>query len=264
MTTSTVPRSETSQPRAAILRSLVVLSLAALFIFIVFDRVASALNSGRGEAGVVVAIVIVLTTILVERVVYKTPVRDAPRVLGLGIPNWRAVLVAGIIGILIVAVLPLFSRVTGAPMTVVDGWFLLAIGLFAQHGIAEELLFRGFVFGHLRAGRTFWRAVWLSMIPFVAAHVLLFFTLPLPIAIMSLLLAVVSSIPLAYLYERGSRTIWAPAIVHTAIEAIKLVTFPEAYFMTAALTFIAASGIIPFLAFAVPQKFYADTSATTP
>jgi hypothetical protein len=87
---------------------------------------------------------------------------------------------------------------------------------------------------------------------------LLFLTLPLPIAAMSLGLAVVSSIPLSYLYERGNRTIWAPAIVHAAIEAIKLVTFPEAYFLQAALTFIVISGILPFLSFLVPARFYED------
>lgn len=256
MSTFTAPPAEAASPRA-VTKSLAVLSLAALFIFVVFSVVAEYLHSGRGEAGVIVGVVVILTTVLVERAVYKTPLRDAPRVLGLGIPNWRAVLVAAVIGIAIVAVLPLYAQSSGVPMTLVDGWFLLAVGLFAQHGIGEELLFRGFVFGHLRQGRTFWRAVWLSMIPFVAAHILLFFTLPLPIASMSLLLAVVSSIPLAYLYEQGNRTIWAPAIVHTAIESIKLVIFPEAYYLSAALTFIAASAVIPFFAFAVPKKFYA-------
>ena len=48
-------------------------------------------------------------------------------------------------------------------------------GLFAQAGIAEELLFRGYLFGHLREGRSFWRAALLSMPPFLAVHLLLFF-----------------------------------------------------------------------------------------
>jgi membrane protease YdiL (CAAX protease family) len=44
--------------------------------------------------------------------------------------------------------------------------------------VAEEVLFRGYLFGHLRRGRSFWRAAVLSMLPFVCVHLLLFFTMP--------------------------------------------------------------------------------------
>ena len=102
-------------------------------------------------------------------------------------------------------------------------------GLFAQAGIAEEVLFRGYLFGHLRRGRSFWRAALLSMLPFVAVHLLLFATMPWPIAAAALLLAVIVAFPLARLYELGGATIWAPALLHFVIQGtVKIVVFPEA------------------------------------
>jgi membrane protease YdiL (CAAX protease family) len=38
------------------------------------------------------------------------------------------------------------------------GWTLLVGGLFAQAGIAEEVLFRVYLFRHIREGRAFWPA----------------------------------------------------------------------------------------------------------
>jgi len=52
-----------------------------------------------------------------------------------------------------------------------------------QAGVAEELVFRGFLFGHLRRQRTFWRAAAASLPPFLVAHLFLFFALPWPIAL---------------------------------------------------------------------------------
>ena len=52
------------------------------------------------------------------------------------------------------------------------------------------------------------------MLPFVAVHLLMFFTMPWPVAgLASLLLAVVISFPMAHLYELGNATIWAPALL---------------------------------------------------
>ena len=130
-------------------------------------------------------------------------------------------------------------------------WFWLAFGLFAQHGIAEELLFRGFTFGHLRAGRTFWRAAFLSLVPFVAVHLLLLTSLSLPLALASISLAVASSLPFAYLFDRGHRTIWAPALLHFAAHAIKLVNILDAFYTPAALAWMATCAVVPYLVFLI-------------
>jgi membrane protease YdiL (CAAX protease family) len=75
---------------------------------------------------------------------------------------------------------PLFARATATPLAARDGWPLLLPGLFAQGGIAEECLFRGYLFGHLRRERSFWRAAWLSVPPFVAVHLCCSRTCPSP------------------------------------------------------------------------------------
>jgi hypothetical protein len=66
------------------------------------------------------------------------------------------------------------------------------------------------------------------MLPFVAVHLVLFFSMPWPIALASVLLAIVISFPLAYLFELGGDTIWAPALLHFVIQAtVKVVVFSE-------------------------------------
>ena len=114
---------------------------------------------------------------------------------------------------------PLFARATATPIAARDGWPLLLPGLLAQGGIAEECLFRGYLFGHLRRERSFWRAAWLSVPPFVAVHLLLFTYMPVPVAAAATLLSLVMSFPLARLYDLGGGTIWAPALLHFVAQA---------------------------------------------
>jgi hypothetical protein len=68
------------------------------------------------------------------------------------------------------------------------------------------------------------------------------------------LLAVVISFPLAYLFELGGGTIWAPAVLHFLIQAtVKVIVLPhgaEAF----ALAWMATSATIPLLVFTVKVK----------
>jgi membrane protease YdiL (CAAX protease family) len=124
------------------------------------------------------------------------------------------------------------------------GWMLP--GLFAQAGVAEEVLFRGYLFGRVRQHHSFWRACGISMVPFVAVHLWLFLTMPWPIAAASVALAAITSVPLAHLFELGDRTIWPPAILHFAIQAVpKIATVGEGPAFP--LAWIAVSAILPLL-----------------
>jgi membrane protease YdiL (CAAX protease family) len=154
-------------------------------------------------------------------------------------------------GLLFLVVL-LFAAMTRASLDFLTGWTAWVAGLFAQAGIAEETLFRGYLFGRLRAGRSFRQAAVASMLPFVGVHLFLFFTMPWPLALASVILAVVISFPLAYLFELGGGTIWAPAILHFVIQGtVKVVSvgggaaFP--------LTWMVASALLPLLVFLVPR-----------
>ena len=69
--------------------------------------------------------------------------------------------------------------------------------------------------------------------------------------------AATTAVPLAYLFETGRGTLWAPAIVHTAIDSFKLVVIPAAALTTFSLLLVAVSLLVPLLALAVPRRVLA-------
>jgi len=62
-----------------------------------------------------------------------------------------------------------------------------------------------------------------------------------------------TSVPFAYLWEMGRGTIWAPAMLHTAIDAFKLVVIPVGATLTFSLALAAVSVVVPLLVLAVPR-----------
>jgi hypothetical protein len=67
-----------------------------------------------------------------------------------------------------------------------------------------------------------------------------------------MLVAAVTTLPLAHLYELGRGTIWAPALVHSGIDSFKLVELTAATLTTFSLTLAAISLTVPLAALAVP------------
>ena len=200
------------------------LAVAVGLVYTLFDSIARAWGSDRGQHGLAVGIVVVAATIAIDRAFFGLRDRPIVTTLGLGRPHSRGILIAAAISALLLATIPIFALVTGASVVVDPHAAVLAAGMAMQAGVAEELLFRGFLFGHLRRQRTFWRAAVASLPPFLVVHLFLVFALPWPIALTAVMLSVALSFPLAQLYEIGGRTIWAPALVHFVIQAaVKLV-----------------------------------------
>lgn len=226
--------------------------MVGLFIvFGLFHGSATILESDRGQQGILIAMLVVAATAATDRFLLRQQRGAAVRHLGLGRPRAKGIVVVGGVAILLLAVALLFVRARGLAPASYPGWISLLPGLFAQAGIAEEVLFRGYLFGHIRVGRTFWRAAAVSMLPFVAVHLVLFFSMPWPIALASVLLASVISFPLAYLFELGGDTIWAPAFLHFVIQAtVKVVVFSEGA-ESFAIFWMAASATVPLLVLAV-------------
>jgi membrane protease YdiL (CAAX protease family) len=217
-------------------------------VFGLFQWSAATLASDRGQAGLFVAALVVGATLAVERLLFGQRLRAAVAALGFGRPRAAGLAVAGAGGVLLLSVIPIFERVTGLSASPWPGWVSLTPGLFAQAGIAEETLFRGYLFGHLRRGRSFWRAALLSMLPFVGVHLFLFFTMPWTIALAAILLAVVLAFPFARAFELGGHTIWAPAILHFVVQTVpKVAVFPSDAALPFALVWMAASALIPAL-----------------
>jgi uncharacterized integral membrane protein len=63
--------------------------------------------------------------------------------LGLTRPRATGLAVAAIAGLLLVFVILAFALITGSTVTLLPGWRWLIPGLFAQAGVAVEILFRG-------------------------------------------------------------------------------------------------------------------------
>lgn len=226
---------------------------AVAAVYLLFHGTATRLESDRGQAGLWVGLIVVLATAVAERTLYRTPVRSIPKALGLGRPSGRGILVALLLSAILLAVIPVFARATDTRFAFYPGWLALLPGLFAQAGIAEETLFRGFLFGRLREGRSFWRAASLATIPFVAVHLILFASMPWPVALAAILLAATLSFPFAYLYELGGGTIWAPALIHFIVQgALKVVVASGPSAPLLPLVWMAAAATIPFLVFLVP------------
>ena len=225
------------------------LLLGLALVFGLFHGSATILGSDRGQYGILIGSLVVAATAAVYQFVSLGRGDAAFRQLGLGVPRSRGMIVASAVAVLLWMAALLYMRAKEATFAFYPGWLSLVPGLFAQAGIAEEVLFRGYLFGQLRVGRTFWQAATVSMVPFVGVHLILFLTMPWPIALASVLLSVIISFPLARLFELGGNTIWAPAVLHFVIQGTpKVLVFPDGA-ESFALAWMAASATIPLLVF---------------
>jgi membrane protease YdiL (CAAX protease family) len=168
----------------------------------------------------------------------KAPLTQSFWEVGFGIPNWRVMGIAVLISALMLAFFPLYSGLVHVDLPLQNNWTWILIGIIIGVGIAEETLFRGYVFGFLREKRTFLKAATLSMILFAAIHLLLLLWLPLPVAIAALVLAIIAAYPSAYLFETANRTIWPSAILHSAALATNLFVIPADVMVSLSLLWI--------------------------
>ena len=215
-------------------------------VFALFHVLASVFGSHRGEAGAVVASCVLAAVWLIAVLAAGDTPKTALARLGIGRPAPPGLVAVAVI---VAALLAVVSVSLGPSWTLYPNATVLAVGIFLQAGLAEESLFRAYLFGRLRPGRTFWQAAWLAAGPFVAAHLFLFFTLPLPLAAASVGLSVVTTFPFARLYELGGRTVWAPAILHAVVQGVPKLVVPAVEGVTFPLLWMAACAILPFAVF---------------
>jgi membrane protease YdiL (CAAX protease family) len=192
-------------------------------------------------------VITLAATFAVEVFVFRSKPIEVFASLGLGASNRRALLVTLVLVAALLCFYPLFALTTGTPIGLIDGWPLLALGIFMQAGIAEEVLFRGFLFRHFREGRSFWHAALLSAIPFVLVHLLIFLATDFWLALAALFVSVSLSFPFAWLFERSGNSIWPAALLHAVVQgAIKLVVVPEASFQLLAVLWMILSALAPW------------------
>ncbi|HMQ70525.1 MAG TPA: CPBP family intramembrane metalloprotease [Ignavibacteria bacterium] len=205
-------------------------------------------NAAVISAGVIAAVIIAQT------VLFKNGFSNMKEYLGIGTPSAVSILISIVISILLFLCYPLITYITGYRFRLPDNWLWLGAGVFLLHGIAEEVLYRSYLFRYLRNGRSFNRAVWISVLLFSTAHIPVIISQGIFVGGSAVMLAAVSSFPLSKLYEKGNNTIWAPAIVHTAIDTIiPLIATDKGdqSYQTAVVIWMVASMIIPYGVFPV-------------
>jgi membrane protease YdiL (CAAX protease family) len=185
-----------------------------------------------------------------ERWFFGNRPRQGLRQLGYGRPGWRAVIVALLLTAIMLLFFPVLSQVSGMRLSLNPDWLPTLIGIIAFNGLAEETLFRGYAFGHLRQNSSFLRAGFISLLLFAGAHLFLFLGNPFIVALAATLVAVTSAFPMAHLFERGRGTLWAPVIVHAGTHAIRLVDIPDGLYITAVTAWLGMQIFLPLLVFA--------------
>ena len=207
---------------------------------------------GLWPVGVLLAVAAV--AVLVDRLIVRTLWRRSVRNLGLTRPGWRPVALAAAVSALVLLVFPLTTLVTGAGLGLERDWPVILIGVIAFNGLAEEIIWRGYTFRRLRVGRSFARTVLLTMPLVAVSHIPIIIGNGLVVGIGAMLVAAVTSIPFAYLYETGRGTIWAPAVLHSAIDSFKVVVMPASAAMTFSLLLISVSLTVPLLVLVVRRR----------
>jgi membrane protease YdiL (CAAX protease family) len=202
-----------------------------------------------GRLGLPILAGVLLVAVVVERALDGTGPVGALRALGFGRPGGRSLLVALVVS---VPVLVVPATVVGVSPELRPGWPWLLLGIFAFHGLAEEVVWRGYAYRRLRAGRSFGRAVVATMPLVAAAHLPIVVGSGLAVGAAALVVAAATAIPLAHLWELGRGTIWAPALLHTAIDAFKLVVLPPGSTLAFSLALAAVSATVPLLVLVVP------------
>jgi membrane protease YdiL (CAAX protease family) len=176
-----------------------------------------------------------------------TPWAQVPAALGLGRPAGPAVALAGLVGSIYIAVLLLGAQGLGVTLEVRQNWPAVLVAVLLFHGLAEELVWRGFVFARLRERRPFAAAVWWSVPLIALTHVPIIITDGWLVGGLATLTAAVTCWPLAHLWERGNRTVWAPALLHGVIGTWQL--FERSYPASFSLVVLGASLTVPLLVF---------------
>lgn len=215
--------------------------------------------------GLAVLAVTLVTALLWERLAYGTPLQSLVRDLGMGRPTGRSILAAGVISACLLAFYPAYGAVSGHPLSLRADWLWLALGLFAYHGMAEELAWRGYAFRRLREGASFGSAIWRTMPLIAITHLPIVVTHGPAVGGFAILVAAVTCLPFGYLWERGAQTIWAPAMLHAAIDAFALIEVPEGRAAVSfSITLAIVSLVVPLGVFAFGDRFFGTRRAVAP
>ena len=244
-----ITQETTSRQTGWITFSKVIAGFIPLFLILQFGPSLLLPRLDQTWSVLIAAGVMLCLAVVGEMLFFKHRPVQALRQLGFGQPKRRAITVALILSGVMLLFFPVLSLVSGASLSLNGDWLWTLVGILAFNGLAEETLFRGYAFGHLRQGSSFLRAGFISLLLFAGAHLFLFLGNPFIIALAGTLVAVTAAFPMAYLFERGGSTVWAPVLLHAATHLIRLVAIPEDLYMPAVTAWLVMQIFLPLLVF---------------
>jgi membrane protease YdiL (CAAX protease family) len=136
--------------------------------------------------------------------------------LGFGRPDVRVLLLSTVVSGALLATLPFIVAAGGGAFVLPDNWIMLAVSIFLLNGLAEETVYRGYLFHQLRASLTFRKAVVVGTLFAATAHVPIIASAGPVVGGLAIGVAVLTFLPFALLFECCGNAVWAPAIVHFA------------------------------------------------
>lgn len=191
-----------------------------------------------------IPLIFIALPVVLEMVLYRKGLSQALSDIGITRFSWTGIRLAAIYLLPLIAFFPIFSLLTNSPITLQANWQWLILNVLLVNGLAEEIMMRGFVFRHLREGRSFWRAAALSTVYFASYHLVLIFTAGPLIGIIAVVIAIPAGFLTAYVYERGNNTTWGPGLFHALYNAPALLFALPADVQTAASSLYLVLGII--------------------
>jgi membrane protease YdiL (CAAX protease family) len=174
-------------------------------------------------------------TLVAERLLFSRTWRQACQAVGFVPARLPAVAVALLVSLPMWLFLPLLAWFKDTPIQLQPDWLALLVGVILVNGIAEEVLHRGFVFGHLQQEHSFVRAATLSALLFAAQHLYLVFSIGWISGLASVVLAMLLTFPLVYTFARGGNSLGGPAILQTSSNAPMIILALPPSFVTSVL-----------------------------
>jgi membrane protease YdiL (CAAX protease family) len=201
--------------------------------------------------------------LIAERMLFSSTLREALRAVGFVRARKSTLKVVLLASLPMWAFLPLFAWTNGTAIDLRPEWLSLLLGVVLVNGVTEEVIHRGFVFGHLRRGRSFATAATVSAMLFAAQHLYIIVTMGWTIGLASVLLAALLAYPLAFVFDRG-HSIAGPAILHTSSNApVMLLALPEDFMTIALLPHMGVIVVSLYLLFVVQQFLVEKRRPTT-
>ena len=223
------------------------------FAAVVAVLMATSSVDATGRLGPAILAAALAAALVVERTLYGRRARQALRLLGFGRPPITPLVTAVLVAAAIQLVYPILTAATGAVPQLRPGWPWLLVGVFAFHGLAEELVWRGYAYRRLRVGRGFLPAVLWTMPLVAATHLPIVVTSGPAVGLAAMAVAAVTALPLAKLFDVGRGTLWAPAVVHAGIDSFKLVEVPAPALPTFSLLLAGMGLVVPLIVLALPR-----------